>query len=101
MIYASTRPLFEKPFGEPGEKADADGEGVVVEIVTRIVQEAAVLARPVAEPQHRARASIQHERKILPPIDGATSRTTWSGPQISAATAAANSVSTAWLIVGG
>src|SRR5579863_9842406 len=55
----------EKTLGEPGEKADPEGDRAVVEIVTRIVQQATALAWAVAEPHHRSRHGLQHVGEIL------------------------------------
>src|ERR1051326_2736850 len=57
--------FLEETLGEPGEKADANGDRVVVEIVMRVMQRAAAFARAVAQPQHRAGHRLQHVGKIF------------------------------------
>jgi hypothetical protein len=93
--------LFEKPFGEPCEKADADRQRVVVEIVAGVVEETTSSPGPLPSHSMAPGRAFSMNEKSSPPIDGATLRMTCSWPQISAATSAANSVSAAWLIVGG
>src|SRR5207253_1139469 len=55
----------EEALGEAREKADPDRDRAVVEIVARVVQQAAALARAVADPQHRPRPRLQHVGEIL------------------------------------
>src|SRR5690348_8907952 len=55
----------KEAFGEADEDADAGRDRAVVEIVFRVVQKAAALARAVAEPQHRARTLVEEVREIL------------------------------------
>src|SRR3954469_21777710 len=57
--------FFEIALGELSEEAGADREGAVVEVVAGVVQVAAVVARAVADPQHRAGPLAQHVGEIL------------------------------------
>src|SRR5579884_524724 len=56
---------FEKALGQAREEADAIRQGAVVEVVARVVQEAAALAGAVADPQHRPRPRPQHVGEVL------------------------------------
>src|SRR5262249_7580564 len=60
-------PPRQKSLPQPREEARPDRERVVVEVVVRVVEEAAAFGGAVAEPEHGARARVQHEGEILGP----------------------------------
>lgn len=67
LLWLGTQPtpILKKPLHQPRQKAGADRKGGIVEVVTRIVQKAAILSGAVAEPQHGSPAGVEHEREIF------------------------------------